>query len=86
MVHSRRLERQRLGPVVVADLHRLPVADLALEQLPAHRRLQLPLNDPFERPCAVGRIVADADEVFDRLEARYLQVAEDQERDAADRL
>src|SRR3954463_7317272 len=49
---------------IVINDHCLTVADLAFEQAAAQCRLDLLLDDPLERPGAVGRIVADAHHVL----------------------
>src|SRR5262245_28914748 len=59
-----RLERQLATLRVVADPDVLPIADLALEQQPAQRRLQLALDDPLQRAGTVGRVVADPHQVL----------------------
>src|SRR5262249_36531393 len=61
---SPRLERQRPVLAVVADSHRLAVADLALEQEPGQRRLQLALDGALQRAGAVGRLVPHAHQVL----------------------
>ena len=52
---------------VVVDDHRLAVFDIALEQQPAQRSLELLLDRPFQRPGAVARIVTDERQVLARL-------------------
>src|SRR5260370_42134760 len=42
---------------LVVHHHRLAVANLALEQEPAERRLNLFLDRPLERPSTVNRVI-----------------------------
>ena len=56
-----RAERQFPTRRVVIDDHGLAVADFALEQAAAQRRLDLLLDDPFERPRPVGGVVPGPD-------------------------